>query len=199
MVNESVVNSLVVQFLVGIILSLVMNLTSNRLPPKYADPLLRWGWFGGFLYSTYLIMSLNFIQRKLIPFAGSPWRSFIVAGIVGTIFGVGYWAIIVRLHNTLLSQKEPGVESASQATPTPPLTSPSPPVSGLELPPSSESKPSRQPVGSHKPLRTAQPEQSQPGAVNQTMTNSPGGIQAGRDVFVERKPSPLPTEKEKKP
>ncbi len=39
----------------------------------------------------------------------------------------------------------------------------------------------------------------QPSAINQTISNSPGAILAGRDVNVGEKPSPSATEKDRKP
>jgi hypothetical protein len=184
------------QWIAGVALGVMLNVTSARLPARWADPLLRWGWFGVFLYFTYLVMSLNFIQRKLIPLAGSPFRSYIMAGVIGAVVALGYWAVIIRLHNNLIVQIDPPNSSKQEAMPmlAPVVSEPMPSTTPVRIPESAKapSKMESQP----KPHNQNSKQSS---AVNQTMTNSPAGIQAGRDVNIGQRPSPPPTKEDKKP
>jgi hypothetical protein len=75
------------------------------------NPFLRWGWFGVLLYFSYLFMSIDFIQRKLVPLVGSPIRSYVFAGLIGLLVGLVYWASINRLHDKFLQADQSVAQS----------------------------------------------------------------------------------------
>jgi hypothetical protein len=85
------------------------------------------------------------------------------------------------------------VQAVSAPTPLPTQT-PSPAVAGTSTKNEGTIAPKVEP-------RTQSHDRNlkQPSTVNQTMTNSAGGIQAGRDVTIGQKPSPTATEKDRKP
>jgi len=107
--------------------------------------------------------------------------AFAATGLAGA-FVIEAWRLVSQKHN----QQQP---STNQPQPNSSLLSPSPSPSPVET------KKGHQSEGKQS---SAKQQPAEPG-INQTMTNSPGGVQAGHDITIGQKPSPAATEKDKKP
>lgn len=81
-------------FFVVIIVSLLMNVTANRLPEHIAVPFVRWGWFCVLLYFTMRALSIEVIQKGVLMFASTRLASYCLAGFIGALVGVIYWGAI---------------------------------------------------------------------------------------------------------
>ena len=75
-----------IQFIAGIVLAIVVNVTSNRLPERFQAPCLRWGWFAVCLYFVVLVLSIDGVESRLRMFGGSK-LSYVVAGLLGLLGG----------------------------------------------------------------------------------------------------------------
>jgi hypothetical protein len=103
-----------IEWMAGVILAIVLNVTANRLPTRFQSPLLRWGWFGIVLYFTVLIMSFRTIRSVLWTLGGSKGSSYVAAGLIGAIVAVVYWAAINEVYGRIFSQS--GRPSATSVT-----------------------------------------------------------------------------------
>lgn len=83
------------EWFAGIILAILVNVTSNWLPKKWQGPFLRWGWFATFWYFAWLVLSIDAVERALRTFHGSR-ISYLIAGLISLIVGVAVWAVINR-------------------------------------------------------------------------------------------------------
>ena len=132
-----------------------------------------------------------------------PIPSQIIACLVGAIvFGFGWYSIGRHYRNE--QAKTANVPAANLSFPPTPVESESPSQSQKETTSAEEKKtasaqavPQTSAQGKRRSLRDQSV--SEPSTLKQTMTNSPGGIQAGRDVTIGQKPSPTVTKKDGKP
>lgn len=86
-----------------------------------------------------------------------------------------------------------------QSTPTTQVQSTATPAPSPTTAPEVISKPSKVSETSARPVRHTPRNAEREAGINQTMTNSPGGIQAGRDVTIDGRPKTTPSEEKKKP
>jgi hypothetical protein len=131
------------QWIAGILLAILLNVTANRLPERFHDHFLRWGWFSVSLYFTYLIMSIDFIQRRLAAFGGSSLGSYALAGTIGALLGIAYLTAINRANSlmTRVPEQTPSTQAAHSASTTQaqPTTTPAPQPTTASVPPLSQS------------------------------------------------------------
>ncbi len=110
------------------------------------------------------------------------------------VFGLIGWATVEAIR--FAGHTEP-LAASPASSPLPPAH----PQPTLAQPPAANTPEVSQKQANDRPrsqLKARSKSQAAP-AINQTMTNSAGAIQAGRDVTVGQKPSPTATEKDKKP
>jgi hypothetical protein len=100
------------------VISLVVNLTSSRLPIHYVPSVMRWGWFGSAIYVTIRIMSIDSIQQWLRGTFRPSVLSFLVAAILGAAVAIVYWAIIIKVDPLKPAESQQTVK-AEQAPPLP--------------------------------------------------------------------------------
>lgn len=93
----------------GIALAVLLNLTANKLPDRWAVPLLRWGWLGVCLYFTGLIMMTEFVQQKLRMVSSPTFLSYVAVAFIGALLAVAYWALInsAAARALLVEEKRP--------------------------------------------------------------------------------------------
>jgi hypothetical protein len=95
-----------IEWMAGVVLAVLLNVTANRLPVRFQLPLLRWGWFGISLYFTVLIMSFRTIRGVLWTLGGSKGGSYLVAGLIGAIVAIAYWAAINEVYGRIFKDSE---------------------------------------------------------------------------------------------
>ena len=118
-----------------------------------------------------------------------PVYAYPVLAAIGAFLLCGYYWFAGAVSKPAESSANTNpIEQKSTPLPTPAMTTP---------PPSSVA-PTSAKTGDTKIPKLHDRNSQQP-TVNQTMTNSPSGIQAGRDVTVGQRPSPQPTKEDKKP
>jgi|ERR1043165_4196 hypothetical protein len=111
-------------------------------------------------------------------------------------FGLIGWGAVELFrfagHTEPITQTNP-TTTEPQMSPQALPSQPSAPQAALS--PKTEANTSVKTVKSHDTASR----KSAASSINQTMTNSSGGMQAGRDIIVGEKPSPAPTKKDNKP
>jgi hypothetical protein len=189
----------------GLLLGLLLNVTANRLLPRYHDTLLRWGWFGIALYFSLGVMSTETVKRWIGPLDGTGLGSYVLAGLIGAVLAVVCLAIVNRAHTKFTAPVNQETATATTASPQPtptaqpqPTATPSPSPSPATTP-EIISKPPTVSETSARPARHTPRKAEQGSGINQTMTNSAGGIQAGGDVTIGDRPKPTPNDEKKNP
>lgn len=149
-------------------------------------------------------MTTETVKRLVGAIGGTGWMSYVLAGLIGASLAVVY---LVVVNQALTKFTAPATQEATAATTELPLQTPTaqPPPTGTPTP-SAPKVVSKPPNVSETSARTVQhtpqhtPRNAERGdGINQTMTNSAGGIQAGGDVTIGERPKPTPTEEKKNP
>ncbi|HEY2962550.1 MAG TPA: hypothetical protein VGJ37_09065 [Pyrinomonadaceae bacterium] len=104
------------------VISLVVNLTSSRLPIHYVPSVMRWGWFSSAIYVTIRIMSIDSIQQYLRGTFRPSVLSFLAAATLGAAVAIVYWVIIIKV----IPSKPAESQQTAKAEQTPPLPSQKP-------------------------------------------------------------------------
>ena len=147
-------------------------------------------WAKGFFLAAagyWMLKVIMWGSRTSHSFGFRFFASFAAFGLAGA-FLVESFRLIAAKHKE--QQAKPTTTENSGAEKTP-ISEPASSANVNTVNPHPQQFPKRE-------TRSA-PRQAAPGAINQTMTNSPSGIQAGRDVTIGQKPSPTATQKDKKP
>jgi hypothetical protein len=139
------------------VISLVVNLTSSRLPIHYVPSVMRWGWFGSAIYVTIRIMALDTIQQWVRGTFRVSVLSFFIAAVIGGLVGVLYWAIISKIDSA--SGQSPAGSSVTSSVPqvssSPPT--PLPEITKTKQTPTTSTNLEPQPLKSPVEQRSATP------------------------------------------
>jgi hypothetical protein len=119
----------------------------------------------------------------------------LVVALGFAVVGGGVAWLVDKGYKNEKAERQSTSQPAAQTKTTEGLPKSSP----TEQKPTVRSAASARPQGSKASSKVRDQDRSQPSAINQTMTNSSGGIQSGGDVTIGQKPSPAPTEKDRKP
>jgi hypothetical protein len=153
-------------------------------------------WIGWLCLSVGIVLLIGWIVFELKQKLGESWTSLGISVLVGAVFGGAIGALIWHSAQAPSRQQDVGqgstrspvVETSGSTDVSPP--SPETPTKGTEVQPALGLQ--RSQTSTKKQARSRSDENlKRPSGINQTMTNSPGGIQAGRDVTINReRPSP---------
>jgi hypothetical protein len=183
------------------VLPVVINKSTEHKRFDWIHPHLRIVWTLIFGFYSFYLLAQPFAQGILMQMHSNV--KAVVAYPLLAIFGAslfcGYYWFAGKIFDpqpATQSQAEeptPSDTPVSLATPTEQKPAALTPVaSSSQLPTLKKNEETKAPKIEPRP-------QQPPSSVNQTMTNSPNGIQAGRDATIGEKPSPVPTEKDRKP
>lgn len=156
-------------------------------------------WIGWFCLSVGAILFTGWIVVELKQKLGGTWMSLATSVLVGATFGGAIAALIWHSATRSPSQENRVQESLPVVTTlnpqvVPPSSSPNTTINPVQPEPELRQEPSQK--SAKKEAKSEHGTTNGPTEINQTMTNSPGGIQAGRDVTIGAKPTPAPTKKD---
>jgi hypothetical protein len=179
------------------VLPVVINKSTEGKRFDWLHPHLRIVWTVLFVFYSWYLLTQPRAQEVLMWLhqTRKPILAYPLLALVGAILLCGYYWFAGKVSQPA---------SGPLANPTDQNATPVPTTAIISLPSPTVAATSAKTGETKTPKiesRTQAHEQNlkQPSTINQTMTNSPSGIQAGRDVTVGRpKPSPTATEKDKK-